>query len=130
MSHPAICAAVTGWPRFGVSTVVAPAQPPTTSDTSTHARSRVDMLHLAVRLDGPGVDRVVVEDGVGTVLGDEAVALRLDRARVVRRAGLQHGRAAVPLPGHAEERDRPRPHRRGPRWRPPPLCTGGLTLPP
>src|SRR5439155_22668387 len=84
ISHPAICAAVTGWPRFGVSTVVVPAQPPTTSDTSTHGRSRVDMLHLAVGLDGPGVDRVVVEDGVGIVLGDEAVMLLLDCARVVR----------------------------------------------
>src|SRR6185295_9292435 len=77
MSHPAIWAAVAGRPRFGVSTTVARAQPAATTAITATARSRVDMLHLAAGRHAPGLDRVVVEDGVAAVLGDEFIALGL-----------------------------------------------------
>src|SRR2546422_6341913 len=64
MSQPAIWAAVAGRPRFGVSTTVARAHPAATTAITAHARSRVDMLHLAVGGHAPGLDRVAVEDGV------------------------------------------------------------------
>src|SRR5262249_2080573 len=111
MSHPAIWAGVAVRPRFGVSVTVAPAQPMSASATAAHARSRVDMLHLPVRLYGPRLDRVVMEDGVVAVVGDELVALGLDGARVVGRARFQDRRASTPLPGHAEAGDRSRQHR-------------------
>src|SRR6266571_4366480 len=95
MSQPAIWAAVAGRPRFGVSTTVARAHPAATTAITAHARSRVDMLHLAVGGHAPGLDRVAVEDGVVAVVGDEPVAFGLHGPRVVGGARLQHARAAV-----------------------------------
>src|SRR5206468_1270096 len=82
MSQPAICAGVAVWPRFGASVTgalvtVALAQPTSASATAAHARSRVDMLHLPIRLDGPRLERVVMKDGIVPVLGDELVAFGL-----------------------------------------------------
>src|SRR5438034_66586 len=57
MSQPAICTGVASRPRFGLSIALgftpALAQAPTTSASATQARSRVDMLHLAVRRHAP-----------------------------------------------------------------------------
>src|SRR2546426_6669698 len=109
MSHPAICAGVASWPRFGVSTMrLAPAQPPTTSASATQTRSRVDMLHLAVGRHAPGLDAVEVEDRVVAMIGDERIALRLHGPRIVGGARFQHARAPVPLPRHTEARERAR----------------------
>src|SRR5438094_10180665 len=115
MSQPAICAGVAVWPRFGLSVTgalvtVALAQPTSASATAAHARSRVDMLHLPVRLDGPRLDRVVMEDGIVPVLGDELVALGLYGAGAVGRARFHDHRAPTPLPRHAEAGDRSRQH--------------------
>src|SRR5205085_7750789 len=110
MSHPAISAAVAGRPRFGVSTRAGAAQPATTSTSAAHARSRVDMLHLAAGGDAPGLDRVAVKDRVGAVLGDESLAFGLHVARVIDRPRLEHGRGAVPAPWQAKARERARPH--------------------
>src|SRR2546428_6736320 len=128
MAQPAIWAAVAGRPRFGVSTTVARAHPAATTAITAHARSRVDMLHLAVGGHAPGLDRVAVEDGVVAVVGDEPVAFGLHGPRVVGGARLQHARAAVPAPGQPEARERARQHeraqrRRGPR---PPAVAGDL----
>src|SRR6267143_882234 len=121
MSQPAIWAAVGARPRFGVSVTVARAHPAATTTTATpaNARSRVDMLDLAVGGHAPGLDRVVVEDGVVAVVGDERVAFGLDGPRVVGGARLQDARAAVPAPGPAEARERARQPGRSQRRRRP-----------
>src|SRR5207249_9342084 len=81
MSHPAISACVAARPRFGVSRGAVPAQPPKTmTHVATASASRVDILDLASRLDAPGLDRMVVVDDVGALLGDQLVARRLDAA--------------------------------------------------
>src|SRR5438445_13039809 len=125
MSQPAICAGVAVWPRFGVSVTgalvtVALAQPTSASATAAHARSRVDMLHLPVRLDGPRLDRAVMEDGIVPVLADELVAFGLYGAGAVRRTRAHDRRAPTPLPRHTEAGDRSLQHgwyeaRAGPR---------------
>src|SRR5712692_3857201 len=112
ISQPAIWAGAAVWPRFGVSVTVVPAQPTAASATTSQARSRVDMLHLAVGLDGPSLDGVVMEDGVVAVVRDERVAFGLHGTRRVDRARFQHRRAATPLPGQVEGGDRARQHRR------------------
>src|SRR4030095_4994018 len=75
ISQPAICAGVASRPRLGLSialgVTLALAQPPTTSASATQTRSRIDMLHLAVRRHAPSLDAVVMEDGVVAVLGNE-----------------------------------------------------------
>src|SRR2546425_1172966 len=77
MSQPAISAGVAGRPSAGVSRAVVPAQPPTAMIRLARANaSRVDILDLTARLDGPGLDRVVVEDDVCAVLGDQPIASR------------------------------------------------------
>src|SRR4029453_7739581 len=90
MSQPAICAGVASLPRFGVSSARAagpptPAQPAKTRAATAVARSRVDMLHLAVRRHAPGLNGVEVEDRVVTVLRDEGRPLGLHRPGVVGR---------------------------------------------
>src|SRR2546428_59811 len=111
MSQPAISAGVAGRPSAGVSRAVVPAQPPTAMIRLARANaSRVDILDLTARLDGPGLDRVVVEDDVCAVLGDQPIASGLEMADVVRRATLEYGRGAVPLPGDPEARQRVRQH--------------------
>src|SRR5438445_97581 len=115
MSQPEISAAVAGRPRFGVSTVVAAAQPTATNAIAPHTRSRIDMLHLAAGRHAPGLDRVAVEDGVVAVLRDELLALGLPGTGVVGGARLQHGGAAVPSPGHAKACERAGQHRRAER---------------
>src|SRR3989442_9526190 len=109
MSQPAICAGVASRPRFGLSiplgVMPAPAQPPTTRASATQTRSRVDMLHLAVRRHAPGLDAVEVEDRVVAMRGDELVALRLHGPRIVGGARFQHARTSVPFPRHPEARE-------------------------
>src|SRR5437879_12732359 len=114
MSQPAICAGVAVWPRFGVSVTgalvtVALAQPTSASATAAHARSRVDMLHLPVRLDGPRLDRAVMEDGIVPLLADELVAFGLYGAGPVGRARFHDRRAPPPLPRRADAGHRSRP---------------------
>src|SRR5215467_1155476 len=130
MSQPAICAGVASRPRFGPSIVVVvtprPAQPPTTSASARATRSRVDMLHLAVRRHAPGLDAVEVKGPVVAVLGDELLALRLHATRVVGGARLEYGRAAVPPPRKPEARERARQHgRHQRRIHPGPAAVGG-----
>src|SRR2546425_1652268 len=111
MSHPAISAGVAARPRFGVSRAAEPAHPVTTTTEPTRTSAlRVNILDLAIRLHAPGLDRVVVVDDVGAVLGDQLIATGLDAAGVIRRATLEHVRGAVPLPGDPEAHQRVREH--------------------
>src|SRR5580765_4823092 len=113
MSQAAISAGVAGWPRSGPSTLRAAAsQPASAAAVSTATTLRVYILHLPVGRHAPRLDRVVVEDDVAAVQGDELVALGLRRPSAVRRAALQHGGCAVPFPRGAKPRQRTRLRRR------------------
>src|SRR5262245_4239392 len=96
-SHAAISSAVAALPSFGFSTT-GRAQPQSTTNARTSARSRVRILHLAAGAHPPRLDRVVVEDDVRAVLGDEPLARRLHRAGFVRGAALNGRGGAVPHP--------------------------------
>src|SRR5580765_7441551 len=109
---PSTLRAAAGWPRSGPSTLRAAAQPASAAAASAATTLRVYILHLPVGRHAPRLDRVVVEDDVAAVHGDELVALGLRRPRAVRRAALQHGGCAVPFPRGAKPRQRTRLRRR------------------
>src|SRR5438132_14352812 len=102
MSQAAISSCVAARPSFGETTVTGLAHPASERSARTSARSRVRILYLAVRRHAPHLDRVVVEDDVRAVLGDETLARRLHRAGRVRRATLDGRGVAVPCPRHPE----------------------------
>src|SRR5438132_12715945 len=73
------------------------------------------MFDLASAVDAPARERVVVLSGKCEDVrnsfgfaapGDDLGARRLDVARFIPRAALQHGRTAVPAPGCAEPCER------------------------
>src|SRR5215813_1587913 len=124
-SHAATSAAVASRPSPGpgVSLIMAAglAHPASaTTQMATPMRLRVDILHLAALRHAPGLDGVVVEDGVVAMLGHQLFPRGLYLTGAVRRTALQDGRRALPLPGDAEagqraRQDRRREHRLGPR---------------
>src|SRR6266702_4389109 len=95
----------------------------------------IDMFHLPVPVDRPAREAVVmlvreaqhVRDLLGLPAGgDELGAGRLYVAGFIPRAALQHGRTAVPAPGHAEPRESLAQHRSLERGlRPAPASVGG-----
>src|SRR5215470_15754362 len=123
-SHATTSVGVAARPRPGpgvsVTTAAGLAQPASaTTQMPTAMRLRVDILHLAVPRHTPGLDGVVVEDGVVAMLGHQLFPRGLYLTGAVRRTALQDGRRALPLPGDAEagqraRQDRRREHRLGP----------------
>src|ERR1700738_5325441 len=94
---------------------------------------RIDMLHLAFVVNGPGRDGVGVIDRSVAARGDHLLSRRLDVTALVGRAALQDRRPAVPPPRNAEARQRLRQQRRlqwRPRPPPPPPREGGSAPPP
>src|SRR3989442_9469076 len=113
MSQAAISAALIGFPRFGPSAKAA-----LEASASTRAEPRslcVNMGDLAFAVDRPARGAVVVlaregRDGRARLrlaaLGHDLRAGRLHVAALVPRAALQDRRPAIPVPGHAEPRER------------------------
>src|SRR5271168_1192747 len=100
MSHKAISSGVAGRPRSGVWASAA-------VDRKSKAEAAlkclgIDMPDLPVLADRPASDAVEVIERLGTAFGDQRYTRRLDRPGTVRRAALQHRRAAVPAPRYAE----------------------------
>src|SRR5436190_6729208 len=113
MSHGARSASVIGFPSFGPC---ADAAPTLISKLAAMRRAlRVDMANASLLVDGPAGDRVEVlarERADRRRLGglsahrDEFPAGRLHVSALIPGAALQHSRAAVPAPRHAEARER------------------------
>src|SRR5258708_3112568 len=114
MSHAAISASLTGCPSRGVSAPAddAPkASVARTAPKTTQAALSIHMLDLPAALDPPAGDAVEVLIGESEdrwrLLGlaaqrHELGAGRLHVAAFVEGAALQHGRLAIPAPGHAK----------------------------
>src|SRR5437016_3532363 len=123
MSQAAICAGVSGLPRFGVCAKAALALRTIVSMTrnlglrfravalTLCASLRIYMLHLSATLDCPTRDGIVVfvrESGYGwnprglAASSHELGSSRLHVAGLVPRTALQYGSAAVPPPRHTE----------------------------
>src|SRR5262249_4430806 len=114
MSHSARSAWLTGRPRCGDSARAAPAA--SASMQAAMARSRmdvlrVDMAHLALAIDRPARDRIVVVAreaahrgrlGGLSAPGDELLARGLRVSALVPGTALQDRGSAVPAPRHAE----------------------------
>src|SRR3989454_2358999 len=121
ISQPAISAAEIGVPRFGAWAKAALEPRASAMSTAALPRLRVHMFHLAIALDAPARGAVVVlarkgrhvrnrRPGLATVR-DDLRAGRLHIAGLIPRAALQDGRPAIPVPGHAEPRERLGVHR-------------------
>src|SRR5215813_2473757 len=127
-SHAVTSAGVASRPRPGpgvsVTTAAGLAQPASaTTQMPTAMRLRVDILHLAGPRHAPGLNGMVVEDGVVAMLGHQLFPRGLYLTSAVRRTTLQDGRSALPFPGNAEagqraRQNRRREHRLGPRLPP------------
>src|ERR1700731_2745721 len=111
MSHWARSAWLIGRPRCGLSVRAAPTPAASTTTQAAIARSRVDMPHLALAVDRPARDGVVVVAreaahrgrlGGLPALCHELLAGRLRVAGLVPCAALQDCGSAVPAPRHAE----------------------------
>src|SRR5262245_36305540 len=107
MSQEARSSAEIGLPSFGPCWADAGAASTRTAAGTAAARNlyiglRIDILHLAIAGHGPRLDHVVVVLRALAAQRDELRAARLDVAGLVGAAALQHRRAAVPLPRHAE----------------------------
>src|SRR5215471_3673327 len=89
---------------------------------------RIDIFHLAIACDGPRLDHVVMVNAAVAAQPDELLAARLDVASLVGRTALQHRRAAVPLPCHAEAGRGFRQHRLLQRRESPALAAVGRHL--
>src|SRR3954469_21484022 len=109
MSHGASSAGAIGLPSFGPSaaSALAPARTP----SATRRTLGVNMANASLLVDGPAGDRVEVLAGerahrrrLGGLPAhrDEFGAGRLTVSPLVPCAALQHGRATVPAPRHAE----------------------------
>src|SRR5712675_2547789 len=102
-------AAVTGLPKCGSSAATAIFAGAATMIRSAAPMARRSSKHIG-RLPGlidlPTRDGVVVIVAAQPALGDKLRARGLHHAGVVGGAALQHGGAAVPLPGGAETRQR------------------------
>src|ERR1700724_782019 len=100
MSHTAISSGVAGCPRSGVSASA-------TVDITSNAEAAlkclgIDMPDLPALADRPAGDAVEVIESLGASFGDQRGTRRLDIPGTVRRAALQHRRAAIPAPRHVE----------------------------
>src|SRR5215471_14321348 len=113
MSHAAISAEVAGRPRLGpafspAGIPPAVAHPASRTAAAAAVRLGVDILHLAVGRHTPGLNRVVMEDGIGPVLSDQRVALGLDRSRFIAGAALEDSGPSAPDPRDPKARERTR----------------------
>src|ERR1051325_2521985 len=121
MSQAAMSASVSGLPRAGPSASTGPATRQSASPTAGTIALFVDMLDLPGALDSPtgnGVEVMVQRRPDRrrrlqlAPRRDEFGPGRLRIARIVPGAALQHRRAAVPIPRHAESCERLALHRR------------------
>src|SRR3982750_4190102 len=86
-------------------------------DTASEQRSRdracsvVGIRHLATRRDSPGLDRIVVIEGIDAALLEQLRKARLDVTGLVGCPALDDRRLALPAPRKAEARQRARQHR-------------------
>src|SRR5437764_7895797 len=104
MSQGAASAGAIGWPNCG-------ACPNATAGAATIAaqRSRRSSIHigkLPFFVNAPALDGVVMIIAAEAALLAEGRARWLHHAGIVGGAALQHGGPSVPLPGHAEARER------------------------
>src|SRR6516162_3837479 len=97
MSHAAMPAGSTGFPRFGPSADAAPPHRTSTSRAAEAPNLGIDMLDLPLLVDRPACDAVamLVQDGRRrgnflqlAALGHELCASRLHIARLVPRPAL------------------------------------------
>src|SRR5437763_8290867 len=111
MSQGANSCAVVDFPRLGPSASAAPASMASASETAPKQSLRVDMPDLPFPVHRPAGDAVEMLAREGqhrrwfrrlSALRDNLGAGRLHVAALVEGAALQHGRTAVPAPGHAE----------------------------
>src|SRR5919206_1861892 len=87
---------------------------PAAASPAAKARARAsrDMVHDSpVGADAPALDGIVVVEGIDAAHADDLIVRRLHVTGLVGRPALQHGRAAVPVPGQAEARERLRQDR-------------------
>src|SRR5579871_6744765 len=89
----------------------AAAAPHRATSAAAAASSRINIFHLALVGDVPARDHVAVEVAAVATQRDKLRPRRLDVAGLVGGAALQRHRAAIPLPGHAEARERLRQYR-------------------
>src|SRR5260221_4405418 len=133
MSHALASASVIGLPNFGASAAKAM---PATQETAAAKMMvlSIDMAHRSLGIDGPTrnavhmLHRERADRRCGarfTALGDELIARRLHIAPFVRGTALQHHRLPVPIPRHAEARQRLGQHRPLHRRQPPALAAIG-----
>src|SRR3954470_20961826 len=80
MSQPAICSGLAGWPK-------------------PNRVSGVDMTHLPIGRDVPGLDAIEVVEGVDPARFDQLRPRGLDVAGLINSPALQASRPTIPLPG-------------------------------
>src|SRR5215475_3586823 len=99
MSQGAISAGAIDWPNCGTS-----AGAGSDAHSAAHAARQLSIRigRLALFVDAPARNRIVVIDPAQAALGSECCACRLHHAGVIGGAALQHRGAAVPLPRRAE----------------------------
>src|SRR5665213_3596523 len=103
MSHPAICAAVAGWPK-PYAAAPAAAGAASASVAASKKLADLDIAHGARCIDAPRLDRVVVIDRARAAHSAQLADRRLHEARVVDDARLQQRGTSVPLPVDAKAR--------------------------
>src|ERR1700719_5433167 len=108
MSQRAMYAGAISCPNCGAC-----ASAGTVANIAAHSASRlrVDIRRLALFIDTPAGDRIVVIDAAQTPFRSKCPAHRLHHAGVVGGAALQHRWAAVPLPRRAKAHPRLRQDR-------------------
>src|SRR6516225_2056990 len=109
MSHVAASAGAIGWPNCGTC-ASAPAGKATIAAQSSK-RSSIHIGKLPFLIDAPAGDGVVVISAAEAALLSEGRARGLHHPGIVGGAALEHGGSSVPLPGHAEARERLRQNR-------------------
>src|SRR5215831_18858494 len=103
MSQEARSSGEIGLPRLGLCCANAgDASARSTAGAAATRNLRIDIFHLAIAGDGPGLDHVVMVIAAVAAQLDELCAAWLHVAGLVGRTALQHRRSAVPLPRHAE----------------------------
>src|ERR1700674_703963 len=118
MSHGLASASATGLPNLGAPAAKAvPAKETAAAKTIVLS---IDMAHRSLGIDGPARNAVHMlhrerdyrrRAARFAALGDELIARRLHVAPFVGGAALQHHRLPVPIPRHAEARQRLGQHR-------------------
>src|SRR5258705_8743446 len=118
MSHPAISLAVADLPKpkprdwvpAPRTSAIATAAASMTAHPAQRLRRDLNIAHFAGDVDGPRLDCVVVIDRSCATHRAQLWVGRLDIAGFVDHAGLQQGRAALPIPVQTKARECPGQH--------------------